>query len=58
MCMKKYNAQKIILTNLQRFELHKLYMVNSGYFVKSTPPRGFSISFVHYRHVEDMHEEV
>ena len=47
--------KKIFLTNLQHFELSQflsnahtllyLIMVNSAYFVKSTPPRAFSVSF-------------
>ena len=37
-------------------------MANSAYFVKSTPPRAFSVSIntllVYYRHIEDVHVEV
>ena len=32
-------------------------MVDSAYFVKSTPLRASVGSFQHYRHIEGMHEE-
>ena len=54
MCMKNYNTEKIIFDNFTAFFNivifdHCLYaiVVGSAYFVKSTPPRAFSISF-HY----------
>ena len=43
--------KKSFFTNLQHFELsqflpiYKGIMVNSAYFVKSTPPMAFSVSF-------------
>ena len=37
-------------------------MAYSAYFVRSTPPRVFSLSFdtlqVYYRHIEDVHEQI
>ena len=52
MCMKNYNNEKIIFDKFTAFSNivifdHCLYtkMVGSAYFVKSTPPRSFSISF-------------
>ena len=53
MCMKNYNAEKIIFDkftaffNIAIFVDHCLYtiMVGSAYFVKSTPPRAFNVSF-------------
>ena len=55
MCMKSYNDEKIIFDkftaffNIVIFD-HCLYtiMVGSVQFVKSTPPRAFSISFQYF----------
>ena len=55
MCMKNYDDGKITFDkftaffNLVNFD-HCLYtiMVGSAYFVKSTPPRAFSISFQYF----------
>ena len=55
MCMKNYNAEKRIfdiftaIFNIAIFD-HCLYtiMVGSAYFVKSTTPRAFSISFQYF----------
>ena len=51
MCMKNFNAEKIIFDKFTAFELpifdHYVYriMVDSAYFVKSTSPRAFIVSF-------------
>ena len=63
MCMKNYNADKIIFDKFTAFFNIAIFftiaytimvgiftiaytiMVGSAYFVKSTPPRAFSISF-------------
>ena len=56
MCMNNCHAEKIIfdkftafLTN-SKFFYNCLYsiMVGSAYFVKSTPPRAFSVSFQYF----------
>ena len=51
-CMKNFNAEKIIFDKFTAFCTlpifdHYVYriMVDSAYFVKSTPPRAFSVSF-------------
>ena len=63
MSMKNYNDEKIIFDkftaffNIVIFE-HCLYtiMVGSAYFVKSTPLRAFSVSFICSRYILDVHE--
>ena len=52
MCMKNVNAVKIIFDTFTAFLTlpifdHNVYriMVDSAYFVKSTSPRDFSVSF-------------
>ena len=48
MCMNNYNTEKVIFTNLHHFfniAIAYILMVGSAYFVKSTPPRAFSVSF-------------
>ena len=73
MCMKNFNAEKIIFDKFTAFLTlpiidHYVYriMVDSAYFLKSTPPRVFSVYYyfyiintlqVCYRHIEDVHEE-
>ena len=55
MCMKNYNAEKIIFDKFTAFFNIAIFltiayttMVGSAYFVKSTPPRAFSISFPYF----------
>ena len=52
MCKKNFNAEKIIFDKFTAFLTlpiidHYVYriMVDSAYFVKSTPPRVFSVSY-------------
>ena len=43
---KKNLLQSYSILNLANFlPMHILKMVNSAYFVKSTPPKAFSVSF-------------
>ena len=53
MCMKNYDAENIIFVKFTAIFSHFLtiaytIMVGSAYFVKSTPPRAFSISFQYF----------
>ena len=55
MCMKNYNAEKIIFDKFTAifniaifFTIAYTIMVGSAYFVKSTSPRAFSISFQYF----------
>ena len=56
MCMKNYDAEKIIFDKFTAFKcitepfltIAYTIMVGSAYFVKSTPPRAFSISFQYF----------
>ena len=50
MCMKNYNAEKIIFDKVTAFFNFAIFFTIAHIqqcFVKSTPPRAFSISF-HY----------
>ena len=68
MCMKNLNAEKNFFDKFTAFLTlpifyHYVYriMVDSAYFVKSTPPTVFSlfINTLHvcYRHIVDVHKE-
>ena len=53
MCMSKFNDEKIIFVKFTPFLTfldHCTYYVmdDSAYFVKSTPPRVFSVSFYYF----------
>ena len=55
MCMKNYNDEKIISDKFTEFFNIVIFdnclytiMVGSAYFVKSTPPRAFGISFQYF----------
>ena len=55
MCMKNYNDEKLIsdkftaIFNIRQFlTMAYTIMVGSACFVKSTPPRAFSISFQYF----------
>ena len=49
MCMSKFNDAKIVYDKFTPFKLSlfstTLHMDDSAYFVKSTPPRVFGVSF-------------
>ena len=52
MCMKKLSAEKMILINLQLFDLSQFstnscsgQLLTTACLVKSTPPRAFRVSF-------------
>ena len=47
MCMNNCHAEKIIFDKFTAFCLYSI-MVGSAYFVKSTPPRAFSVSFQYF----------
>ena len=57
MCMNNYHAEKVIFEKFTAFLTEQIFnnslymysiMVGSAYFVKSTPPRAFSISFQYF----------
>ena len=52
MCMKNYNAEKIIFDKFTAIFNIAIFLpslvVGSAYFVKSNPPRAFSISFQYF----------
>ena len=54
MCMKNYKAEKVIFDKFTSFFNIAIsvymytIMVGSAYFVKSTSPRAFSISFQYF----------
>ena len=55
MCMNNCDAEKIIFDKFTAFLTYQIFynclysiMVGSAYFVKSTPPRAFSVSFQYF----------
>ena len=67
MCMWKFNDENIFFDKLTAFQLANSRLLAEYWlivhtFVKSTPPRAFSVSFntlhVCYRYTEDVHVKV
>ena len=66
MYCRKIRAEGSVLQELCHFVIltmmFSIVLIDSPYFVKSTPPRAFSVSFKYfagmYRHIEDVHEDV